>query len=60
MKTLARLLAILLSAVMITAFSGCETEEDPIEETGEAVEETGEAVEETAEETEEALEEAAE
>jgi len=60
MKTLPKVFGIVLSALMITAFSGCESEEGPVEKAGEAVEETGEAVEETAEETEEAMEEAAE
>ncbi len=55
---------ILCSFLFVTAFSACEREEGPMEETGEAVEEsveeTGDAVEDAGEETGEAVEEAGE
>ncbi len=64
MTRLLKTIGITATLALALVFFGCETEEEPIEETGEAIEETaeetGEALEESAEETEEAMEEAAE
>ncbi|HKJ65682.1 MAG TPA: hypothetical protein VJ969_09780 [Desulfopila sp.] len=64
MNTILKTLGITTVLALALVFSGCETEEGPLEETGEAIEETtektGDSLEEAADETEEAMEDATE
>jgi len=64
MNTILKTLGLTAALALALVFSGCETEEDPLEETGEAIEETaeetGDSLEEAADETEEAMEDTTE
>jgi len=56
MKTILNILRLCIIAMLAFGVYGCDTSEEPMEETGEAIEDLGEAVEDSAEETGEAVE----
>ncbi len=56
MKTVLNILRLSIIAMLAFGVYGCDTSDEPMEETGEVIEESGEAVGETVEETGEAVE----
>lgn len=64
MKNMIKGVVLVFAITSLFALSGCDTSEEPLEETGEAIEksmeETGEAIEEGAEEAEESMKETTE
>ncbi|MBM9604920.1 hypothetical protein [Desulfopila inferna] len=56
MKTILNIMRLCIIAMLAFGVYGCDTSEEPMEETGEAIEDLGEAVEDSAEETGEAVE----
>ncbi len=55
MKTVLNILRLCIIAMLAFGVYGCDTSDEPMEETGDAIEESGEALEESAEETGEAV-----